>query len=106
MKVSDAFPSEYFRAADVSGDGIALTIRSVQTEEMMDGKRRRCIEFEEIDKRLIVNKTNFLKIADVLKEDNDDRWIGRRIRLVRDRVPFKGDLVAAIRVTAAPNGLQ
>lgn len=101
MKLHEAFPSPYLKAADVEDEELVLTIDAVSTETLGDGGERRCVRFEETDKLLILNKTNWLSIAEISEEKDDARWSGTKIRLVRKRVNFKGDLVDAIRVEAA-----
>lgn len=98
MKLNEAFPSEYLKAADVNGDGLVVTISGVRTEEMPDGKRRRSLSFQESVKRLLMNKTNFARTAEIAGEEDDELWVGKKIRLVKERVPFKGEMVDAVRV--------
>ena len=103
MRYRDAFPSPYFKADDLDGKEPVLTIKKVTTETMNDGDERRCAHFEETDKVLILNKTNWLACAEIIGEEDDARWTGSKIKLAKKRVSFKGDKVDAVRVeTAAP----
>ena len=97
MKFGQVFQSQYFRGADLVEDFVG-TITKVGTEMIGEKDERRVVSFEGTEKRLIVNKTNWNKAAEVLNEDDDANWVGRRIRLRRERVPFKGDIVDAVRV--------
>lgn len=57
------------------------------------------VEFDELSKALICNKTNATTIAKVLASDDTDDWPGQRIVLyVNDGVQFGGETVSAIRV--------
>jgi len=98
MKRGQVFPSPFFKADDVAASEPVLTIKAVSTELMSDSTERRVLAFQETDKKLVLNKTNWTKVADLTKEDDDERWIGKKIRLVVERVAFKGDLVDAVRV--------
>ena len=101
MRYHEAFPSPYFKAADLDGKEPVLTIAKVSTETMNDGDERRCAHFEETDKVLILNKTNWIACAEITNEKDDTRWTGSKIKLVRKRVTFKGDKVDAVRVEPA-----
>ncbi|MBZ0172618.1 MAG: hypothetical protein K8E66_09590 [Phycisphaerales bacterium] len=97
MKFGQVFQSQYFRGADLAEDFVG-TITNVGTELVGEKDERRVVSFEESNKKLVLNRTNWNKAADVLGEDDDANWVGRRIRLRRERVPFKGDIVDAVRV--------
>jgi hypothetical protein len=101
MRIEQAFPSPFFRAGDILDGEPVLTIAAVSTETLGDGDERRCLSFEETEKRLVLNKTNWLRVAELTKQDDDGNWVGHKIRLTRRPVQFRGDLVAAIRVDAA-----
>jgi hypothetical protein len=101
MRIEQAFPSPFFRAGDILDGEPTLTIATVTTETLGDGDERRCLTFEETDKKFLVNKTNWLKCAEITGEMDDENWVGHKIRLTRRPVQFRGDLVAAIRVDAA-----
>jgi hypothetical protein len=98
MKRAEVFPSPFFKAGDLNGREPVLTIKQVSTELLSENEERRVLTFVETDKKLVLNKTNWSKCAEITHEDDDERWIGRRIRLVTERVAFRGDLVDAIRV--------
>ena len=98
MKLNDVFPCEYFRAGDVTdGQDLIVTIEKVTTVSVTGGEKR-CLSFNEVDKKLLLNKTNWITIAEITGKDDDSLWIETRVRLVKKRVPFKGELVDAIRV--------
>jgi hypothetical protein len=100
MKEHEVFPSEYFRASDLNGTSPVLTIERIETEEMRDGQKKRCLSFRESRKRLPLNVTNWRRTAEVIGERDDDRWVGRQIQLVKERVTLRGELVDAIRVAS------
>jgi hypothetical protein len=100
MKYTEVYPSQFVKAPDVEKEPV-LTIMEVTTETVGDGDKRRSLAFKEIDKRLLLNKTNWTKIAELTGQDDDDNWVGHRIRLTKKPVQFRGDLVDAVRIDAA-----
>jgi hypothetical protein len=101
MKYSEVYPSPFVKAGDIGEKEPVLTIAEVTTETVGDGDERRCLSFEETNKKLLLNKTNWLKCAELTGQDDDEKWIGHRIRLTKKPVPFRGDVVDAVRVDAA-----
>jgi hypothetical protein len=98
MKYADAFPTNFYKAADLPPEGLVLTIASISTETMPEGAERRCLSFQEGTKKLTLNRTNWVKVSELTGKDDDSLWTGHRIRLVKQRVLFKGDMVDAIRL--------
>jgi hypothetical protein len=96
MRISEAFPSRYLRAADVKVATVC-TIRGVVMEQLMDGKSKPVIYFNNAQKGLVLNKTNASRIADVLGDDTSS-WLGKEVMLDVETVPFRGEAVPAIRV--------
>jgi hypothetical protein len=101
MKFNQAFPSPYVKASDFDGEEPVLTIKKVSSEAMNDGGERRCLEFHESEKRLLLNRTNWAKVSELTGQADDSNWAGHKIRLVKTQVAYKGDLVPAIRIDAA-----
>jgi hypothetical protein len=97
MKLSEAFPSKWLKAADIGDDPMTLTIASHKMAEMQDGNRKPAIYFEEDDRGLILNKTNGNTIAAAYGDDMLD-WNGQRIQLISVPVDMQGKTVDAIRV--------
>jgi hypothetical protein len=79
-----------------------VTIRKVTVEEVGEERERKpVIAFDELQKELVVNVTNWNSIVEITGEEDSDNWSGRKIKLVRLRVPFGNKNVEAIRVEAA-----
>ena len=95
MKIDDFFPSKYLKSADFDGDQ-ALTIVSVLREDF-EGDKKPIVSFQETDKELVLNRTNFTTIAHLHGQDTDS-WIGEQIQLFTTEVDFRGQQVLAIRV--------
>jgi len=106
MKMSDAFPSKWLTAAELEDeDGNpadqTLTIREAVMEEMeipgKDPVEKPVVYFEEIDKGLVLNKTNGKSIAGMYGNDTED-WAGERVTLYPTEVNFQGTMTPCIRV--------
>lgn len=100
MKTSDAFPSKYLKSDDLPED-VAVTVRYIDmaTLKAKDGsdETKPVVFFEEYDKGLILNKTNWTRIVGQ-HGDESDNWQGKKITLTVEEVDAFGELVEAIRV--------
>jgi len=104
MKIGKAFPSTYLRAADLDGEDTTVTIEEFAEEEI-NGEQKPILYFRELEKGLVLNKTNGNSIAQVLGTDETDDWIGQRITLFETVVDYQGKPTPAIRVKLrAPKG--
>ena len=102
MTRNEVYPSRWLKAADLSPDGEQVTIRKVTVEEIGEEREKKpIISFDEIDKALVVNVTNWDTIEGLTGEHDSDKWTDHVIKLVRVRVPFGGKNVEAIRVEPA-----
>ena len=105
---NDFFPSKYLKAEDLDAD-LTMTIRTVGNEKLPDGQEKPIVYFNETEKGLLANKTNFSAIAKITGKPNSDNWPGEKITLTVMDVEFKGDIVSAIRIksaTASDPGVQ
>jgi len=101
MKTADVFPSRYLKAEELDED-LTVTIREVVMETFTDRERGTDTEkpvayFEELEKGLIINKTNWSQIAKQ-HGDESDEWPGKAIVLTVMDVSAFGDVVSAIRI--------
>ncbi len=100
MNLDEAFPSKYLKASDLPDEGSeAFTISAVTIDEVgQDKDKKLVISFEGEDKGIICNKTNSNTIAKITGSRDTDDWVGQVVNLYRAEVPFKGEMVEAIRV--------
>lgn len=101
MNVSDAFPSSFLKVDDLKGQPHTLTILRVQAEQLGDPNNpefKPVASFENTKKQLVLNKTNFTTIAEVLGESDTDAWAGKQITLIPARTEYQGKRVPCIRV--------
>lgn len=102
---NDYFPSRFLKAEELEAD-LNVIITSVKSETLkgQGGKpdeTKPVAYFEEVEKGLILNKTNFANIAKITGEDDDKNWGGKKITLTVIDVDAFGDVVKAIRVKEA-----
>jgi hypothetical protein len=95
---AEAFPSRFFKAADLPKEGLALTIAKLEQEKIgPDQKLKWVVYFKGKEKQLVLNATNWDLIAAALREENSDNWIGKTIELYRSQTAMGGKLVDCIR---------
>lgn len=109
MLISQAFPSEFLKAADLQDRTVTVIMDRVEIRDIGDGTKP-VLYFQHKEKGLVLNKTNSNNIAIAYGDDTDD-WVGRELLLYPTMVDFQGRSVPAIRVkvpppkAAKPNGL-
>jgi hypothetical protein len=103
MKISQAFPSDYLKAADLQGQAVTVTMSHVGLEKVGNDQKP-ILYFQGKDRGLVLNVTNAKKIAEMYGDDTEN-WTGGKIVLYEAMVDFKGDTVAAIRVRLGPRGV-
>ena len=100
-------PSASFKADDLEGDEVTLTIASyiIKEFEQEDKKtgehytqRKPIVSFKETDKTLVLNKTNRDAIAYGLGTKEMDEWVGKKITLFPTVTSFGNDTVPCIRI--------
>lgn len=96
MKISEAFPGTYLKAADLQGRTVRVTIADCRMEHL-DDETKPLLLFVGKERGLILNKTNSGILVAALG-DETDLWRGRVIELYPDRVMFSGRMVDAIRL--------
>lgn len=96
MRVSQAFPSNYLKAADLQDRAVRVTISGYKMEAIGEDQKP-VIYFKGKEKGLVMNKTNANNIAAEYGDDMDN-WQGKDIVLFSAWVDFQGKSVEAIRV--------
>jgi hypothetical protein len=101
MNRNDLFPSKYFKAADLNGQPIVLTIKTATVETMknMQGgsDEKLVLKFVNHKKALVVNRTNYDAIADGYGDETDG-WLGEKVLLFPDKARVGGKTVDCVRV--------
>lgn len=99
MRMSQAFPSKYLKSEDIGNQRWPLTIRDVQMEDMGDDGHKPIVYFHELEKGLVLNKTNAEMIVQMYGDDTD-RWTGQRIEMYAAPTQYKGQSKMGLRVLA------
>lgn len=95
--MSELAPSPHLEAADLDGD-MVLTIKSWQHNDVGPEKvTKAVIYFEEVERGLVVNKTNRVVLQHLFGRYVDD-MIGKRITLHATECQFQGKLVPCLRI--------
>ena len=100
VKISEAFPSQYLKCADLNGTPHTVIIRTCALEELGQGndkEKKPVLYFEKAQKGLVLNKTNANVIAAAYGDDTSN-WAGEPIEVYPTLVDFKGKQVDGIRV--------
>lgn len=101
MKRNEVFVGKYLKADDLPDEGMPVTIDHVVVEEVGGAEKKESkpvIYFQETEKGLVCNLTNWKSIEKVTGEGDTDNWTGHLITLYATEVEFKGDTVMSIRV--------
>ena len=96
MKINEAFPSNYLKAADLQDREVTVTMADVKMEKLGDDNRP-VLYFKGKEKGLVLNKTNANNIASRYGDDTEE-WFGQQITLYPAMVDFQGRSTEAIRV--------
>ncbi len=104
MHISALKQSKFLARADVNPP-ILVTIKALHQENVAKegepAEMKYVLAFTDCAKPLVVNSTNAAIIAQILKSEETDDWLGKQIVLFDDpNVSFGGKLVGGIRVRA------
>lgn len=96
MQISDAFPSNYLKAADLQGRNVTVKIDRVE-QEKIGTDTKLVLYFQGKEKGMVLNKTNANNIAFIYGQETDE-WQGAEVTLFEAMVDYQGKTVPAIRV--------
>ncbi len=101
-KVSDLKNSKFLTKEDVDPP-VRVTIAGWdQVDVSLEAepeKMRYTLSFKELEKSMVLNNTNGLRIQKITGTDNFDNWVGKEIILFNDEtVMFGKDMVGGLRV--------
>ena len=98
MKISEAFPSKFYKSADLGGKTLTKKIAFCEIEEVgMNKDRKAVLHFANEEKGLVLNKTNGNVLGDAWG-DETVAWRGRTVQLTPTRVAFQGKMTDSILV--------
>lgn len=91
--------SDFLKAEDIGANFWTVTVNKVDMKSFDDGSRKLLVMFQELDKGLVLNKTNADTLGDLYGR-NTDGWVNRQIMLMTMPVDYQGKKVQAIRLRA------
>jgi hypothetical protein len=100
MNIDQAFPSKYVASGELPDQGIAVTIKHIQIEDLQNERgssRKPVLYFENCTKGMVLNKTNALLIAAQHGKEMD-AWIGKTITIYPTQCSMGAEIVPCIRV--------
>lgn len=105
--ISDLKQSKFLTKADVIPP-VLVTIRGYEqvnvAKEGVEPEMKWCLQFDELEKPLVLNSTNGQIIAAITGSEDFDGWIGHKIVLYNDpNISFAGKLTGGIRCRAPRN---
>jgi len=103
MRRGDVFPSKYLSAADLADKPRVLEIASAPLETLKSNggeQNKIVVYFKNAKKSLPLNRVNFDSIADIVGDDETDRWPGTRVEVYPTTTEIQGKTVACIRIRA------
>lgn len=107
MKKSDIYTSGFLKA-EVLAEGpgkwgtMTVTVKGIRDHTFEDGKKQAVLSFEEDDRELGLNITNWDTMEELTGEHDSDNWVGHTIELYVDpKVMFAGKRTPAIRIREA-----
>jgi hypothetical protein len=111
MTRDEVFQGKYLKAVDLKGKACVVRIESApyETLKSLDGKETQKIvlHFQNAEKTLPLNATNFDGVCDATGCPDTDDWPGCRIELYPTKTHMGGQLVDCIRIrqpSAKPQG--
>lgn len=103
-KTSEMLASKYLKKEDV-GEGLLVTIRGFDKVNLgMEGQPPQwkwVMNFEELDKPMVLNGTNIRLCEMIFNSGDTDDWTGNKLVLYNDpTIQFQGKFTGGIRVRA------
>jgi hypothetical protein len=91
LNFDDMYGSKYLGVADLKDGEPRCTIRNVEVAELKDKagtvKHKYVLEFDELPKSLVLNRTNARKLAEAWGKKSHS-WIGQRVTLYGEDTSF------------------
>jgi len=91
------YQSPYMKADDLNGRTATYTVTGC-TAEAVGEDTKLVLAFSEIDKPLVMNKTNATIMAE-LHGPETDGWTGKQIKLVPATTQYQGKMVKCTRIS-------
>lgn len=110
MNIKSVFPSQWLSADDIGNRRVEVVIAVAEMTEIHNQRtnekeERLALRFERATKRMLINKTQGFRIAEITGQFDTDQWAGHRIALRVGRAPNgKPTIVIERAAVPAPTG--
>ncbi|UCD06959.1 MAG: hypothetical protein JSW41_03940 [Candidatus Aenigmatarchaeota archaeon] len=94
--VDDYYPSDWLKSEDIR-ENTELTVTKVEPKKVGEDTRL-VMSFEEIDKSLVLNKTNANRMVEITGTKSYSEWSGEVVTLYTILTTYKKEEVKAIRI--------
>ena len=105
MDIYDDFPGAFFKATELTGKRLPVTITCVEKQEMNDGRVKPVLLSEEDPRGLVLNVENRATLADRFGRETKG-WVGKKVTLVTRPVQGPNGPCQGIRLADPPVGEQ
>ena len=99
MNITKAFKSKYLRACDIEAPFVA-TVEDVFMAQFEDGEKPALTL--DSGQTIILNRTRSNALENGFGTSETEEWLGRRVEVSTERVPFHGKPVDAIKLAVPP----
>jgi hypothetical protein len=96
MKRGEIYQSGWIKAKDMldlgQTDGLNLTVKKVRTGELNDGTVQGILAFNEDERELGLNVTNWNAMVEITGQEDGDDWLGSKINVYPHKLdrPYQG----------------
>jgi hypothetical protein len=105
VDIYDEFPGTFFRATELTGKRLPVTIAGVEKTEMNDGRFKPVLHFKEDARGLVLNVENRATLVDRFGRETDG-WVGKNVILITRPVQGPNGPCQGIRFADASVGEQ
>lgn len=111
MNIKQVFPSQWLSPDDIGNRRIEVVIAGAEFVEIHNRRtnnkeQRLAISFQRATKRMLINKTQGFRIAEITGQFETDNWAGHRIALRVGRAPNGKPTIVVERAAVPAPGEQ
>ena len=102
LDLNSFFPSNWLTVSDIT-EPVTLDISMATAETMPDGANKCAIHFSNGMNPMLLNKTNFLALAEIAGTPDAADWTGVKIEVYQTTTRYLNDTVPCLRIRRPPN---
>ena len=97
MDYKEIYRSKFMKADDLNGRSATYTVNGCTAEDVGDDTKL-VLAFSEIDRPLVLNRTNVTTMAELFGPETDS-WGGKKVKLLPATTQYQGKLVKCTRIS-------